>query len=92
MVSNGELEERVGARAFNFSSKEGRAAVGHVPGPIVERAYLSWGSMLLAVIKHPDADDASLGFWSLVQQVGPVAPKGERLAFWTEQLRVLGLR
>jgi hypothetical protein len=89
---NGELVERTGARAFDFALERDRAAVGHLLGQIVEHDFPTRGFMLSAVVKYSDTNDAGSGFYKLAQQMGLLKPGTDRLMFWTEQLRGLGVR
>lgn len=89
---NNELVERTGARAFDFSSEKDRAAVGYLLGQIVERDFPTRRFMLSAVVKYSETNDAGPGFYALARQMGLLKPGTDRLIFWTEQLRGLGVR
>ncbi|WP_282944533.1 hypothetical protein [Cellulomonas endometrii] len=87
-----KLVERTGTRAFDFSLEKDRRAVGYLLGQIVTRDFPTRRFMLSAVVRYSDSNDAGPGFYKLAQQMGLLKPNTDRLAFWTEQLRGLGVR
>lgn len=89
---NNHLVEATGLRAFDFSTDADRAAVGHLLGRIVEQDYPARGYMLSAAVTCADGSDAGTGFYRLAEAMGLLLPGQDRLAFWIEQLRGLGVR
>lgn len=89
---NNKLVERTGTRAFDFSLEKDRAAVGYLLGQIVKSDFPTRRFMLSAVVKYSETNDAGSGFYTLAQQMGLLKPGTDRLVFWTEQLRGLGVR
>jgi hypothetical protein len=83
---------RTGGRPFDFSHDADRAAMGHLLYLIVQRDYPTRGYMLSAVVMYLDGNDAGSGFYRLGEQMGLKKPGGDRLQFWSEQLRGLGMR
>jgi len=90
---NAGLVERTGPAGFDFSRQDGRAAMGHLLGLVVERdAPTGSGPMLSALVHYVGGSGAGAGFYALARQPGLLrqgAPTYERTAFWVDQLNQL---
>ncbi|MFJ1758297.1 hypothetical protein [Kitasatospora sp. NPDC088134] len=91
-----ELVARTGLPGFDFSRPDGRAAMGHLLGLVVERdASENPDLMLSALVGYAGGNDAGSGFYQLAQERGLLskgASKDERMAFWVRQTNELHAR
>ncbi|MCR6706618.1 MAG: hypothetical protein NVV66_18660 [Cellulomonas sp.] len=86
---NAVLARRTGLREFRFEDASERAAMGHLLGQVVERDFPTRGYMLSALVIYLGGNDAGSGFYVLATQMGLFEPGGDKLAFWTGQLKGL---
>lgn len=86
---NAVLHRRTGLQAFRFEDASERAAVGHLLGLVVEQDFPTRGYMLSALVIYLDGNDAGSGFYALATQMGLLKPGGDKLEFWTGQLKGL---
>ena len=88
---NAVLIHRTGLRGFDFSQKDGRAAMGELLGRIVAQDQQDHpGLMISALVAYLNENNAGAGFYDLAQHNG-LLPHGaspqSKERFWIEQVR-----
>lgn len=86
---NTELELRTGLPGFDFGRQDGRSAMGHLLGRIVERNLPETQLMISALVIYLDGNDAGGGFYGLAADLGLLprnASRAQKDAFWVRQV------
>lgn len=87
---NRDIAARTGQTAFDFSSPEGRNAMGHILVDVVEETYPDKGVMLSALVPYVDSNRPGEGFYSLAANMGLLdkdASVEEKEEFWYSQVK-----
>lgn len=87
---NRDIAAQTGQTTFNFSSPEGRNAMGQILADVVEETYPDKGVMLSALVPYVDSNRPGGGFYHLAANMGLLdkdASAEEKEAFWYSQVK-----
>lgn len=82
---NRDIAAQTGQPGFDFTSPEGRNAMGNLLADVVQETYPDRGVMLSALVPYVDANRPGGGFYSLAASLGLLdrnASAEEKEAFW----------
>jgi hypothetical protein len=86
---NTVLTERTPLAGFDFNLDRDRAAMGYLPGSIVEHNRPLSGRMISALVLYLNDNDADPGFYALAQELGEIAKlatKQQKWEFWIAEV------
>lgn len=92
---NRELEAKASQPSFDFSSPEGRNAMGDLLGDVVMRTYDERPGqklMLSVLVMYLNENKPGAGFYNLAVYLGLLAPdasSAEKEEFWVEQSKAV---
>lgn len=87
---NRDIAAQTGQTAFDFSSPEGRNAMGQILADVVEETYSDKGVMLSALVPYVDSNRPGGGFYHLAVNMGLLdkdASAEEKEEFWYTQVK-----
>lgn len=86
---NSVLHRRTGARLFDYSKDNDRAAMGALLGEVARAQLPVVGALVSSIVLYLNENDAGGGFYRLASELKLLAPKptaDQKLAFWSSQL------